>query len=153
MFEAILSLLGGLSLFLFGMSTMGSGLEKAAGNQLKTILGKMTANPVSGFFLGLIVTAVIQSSSATTVMLVGFVNAGLITLRGAIPVIMGANIGTTITAWILSLESIGDGANWLMIFKPSTFTPFLAVAGVILFVFLKNERARDIRYGYDVKRI
>ena len=144
MFEAILSLLGGLSLFLFGMSTMGSGLEKAAGNQLKTILGKMTANPVSGFFLGLIVTAVIQSSSATTVMLVGFVNAGLITLRGAIPVIMGANIGTTVTAWILSLESIGDGANWLMIFKPSTFTPFLAVAGVILFVFLKNERARDI---------
>ena len=144
MFEAILSLLGGLSLFLFGMSTMGSGLEKAAGNQLKTILGKMTANPVSGFFLGLIVTAVIQSSSATTVMLVGFVNAGLITLRGAIPVIMGANIGTTVTAWILSLESIGDGANWLMIFKPSTFTPFLAVAGVVLFVFLKNERARDI---------
>ncbi len=143
MFSAILSLLGGLSLFLFGMSVMGDGLEKAAGNQLKVILGKMTSNPVSAFLLGLGVTAVIQSSSATTVMLVGFVNAGLITLRGAIPVIFGANIGTTITAWILSLESIGDGAKWLMIFKPSTFTPFLAVAGVVLFVFMKKQRAKD----------
>ncbi len=145
MFGAILSLLGGLSMFLFGMTVMGNGLEKAAGNQLKSILSKMTSNPVTGFFLGLAVTAVIQSSSATTVMLVGFVNAGLITLRGAIPVIMGANIGTTVTAWILSLEGIGEGADaWLTIFKPSTFTPFLAVAGVVLFVFLKNEKGKEI---------
>ncbi len=143
MTEAILSLLGGLSMFLFGMTVMGDGLEKAAGNQLKTILGKMTSNPISGFLLGLAVTAVIQSSSATTVMLVGFVNAGLITLRGAIPVIMGANIGTTVTAWILSLEGLGD-TGWMSIFKPSTFTPFLAVAGVVLFVFLKSDRAKDI---------
>ncbi len=144
MFEAILSLLGGLSLFLFGMSVMGDGLERAAGKQLKVILGKMTSNPITAFLLGLGVTAVIQSSSATTVMLVGFVNAGLITLRGAIPVIFGANIGTTITAWILSLEGIGDGAAWLTIFKPSTFTPFLAVAGVVLFVFMKSQKAKDI---------
>ncbi len=144
MFGAILSLLGGLSMFLFGMTVMGDGLEKAAGNSLKSILSKMTSNPFTAFLLGLGVTAVIQSSSATTVMLVGFVNAGLIKLRGAIPVIMGANIGTTVTAWILSLEGIGDGAAWLTVFKPSTFTPFLAVAGVILFVFLKNQKARDI---------
>lgn len=145
MLDAVLSLLGGLALFLFGMSVMGDGLEKAAGNQLKTILGKMTSNPFSGFLLGLCVTAVIQSSSATTVMLVGFVNAGLITLRGSIPVIMGANIGTTVTAWILSLEGIGDGASaWLSIFKPSTFTPFLAIAGVVLFVFLKSDKAKNI---------
>lgn len=145
MLDAILSLLGGLSMFLFGMTVMGDSLEKAAGNKLKTILSKMTSNPISGFLLGLAVTAVIQSSSATTVMLVGFVNAGLIKLSGAIPVIMGANIGTTVTAWILSLEGIGDGAaGWLSIFKPSTFTPFLAVAGVVLFVFLKNQKLKDI---------
>ena len=139
---AILSLLSGLAMFLFGMSVMGDGLEKAAGNKLKTILSKMTSNPLSGFLLGLAVTAVIQSSSATTVMLVGFVNAGLITLRGAIPVIMGSNIGTTVTAWVLSLEGISG--DWLSIFKPSSFTPFLAVIGVILYVFMKKEKAKDI---------
>ncbi len=145
MLDAILSLLGGLAMFLFGMTVMGDSLEKAAGNKLKSILSKMTSNPITGFFLGLAVTAIIQSSSATTVMLVGFVNAGLIKLSGAIPVIMGANIGTTVTAWILSLEGIGDGAaDWLSIFKPSTFTPFLAVAGVVLFVFLKNPKLKDI---------
>ena len=141
---ALLGLLGGLSLFLFGMTVMGDALEKAAGNKLKAILSKMTSNPFLGFLLGAGVTAVIQSSSATTVMLVGFVNAGLIKLRAAIPVIMGANVGTTITAWILSLSGISGDAWYLEIVKPSTFTPVLAVIGVIFFVFLKNQKLKDI---------
>ncbi len=141
---AILGLLGGLSLFLFGMTVMGDALEKAAGNKLKSILSKMTSNPIFGFLLGLGVTAVIQSSSATTVMLIGFVNAGLIQLRSAIPVIMGSNIGTTITAWILSLSGISGDAWYLEIVKPSTFTPVLAVIGVVLFVFLKNQKFKEI---------
>ena len=141
--EAILGLLGGLSLFLFGMTVMGDALEKAAGNRLKSILGKMTASPILGFLLGAGVTAIIQSSSATTVMLVGFVNAGLIKLRSAIPVIMGANVGTTITAWILSLSGVSGDAWYLEIVKPATFTPVLAIVGVVLFVFLKNPRLKD----------
>ena len=141
---AILGLLGGLSLFLFGMTVMGDALEKAAGNKLKSILSKITSNPIFGFLLGLGVTAVIQSSSATTVMLIGFVNAGLIQLRSAIPVIMGSNIGTTITAWILSLSGISGDAWYLEIVKPSTFTPVLAVIGVVLYVFLKNQKLKEI---------
>ena len=142
--KIILGLLSGLSLFLFGMSIMGDALEKSAGNRLKSILGKMTANPLSGFLLGAGVTAVIQSSSATTVMLVGFVNAGLMSLGATIPVIMGANVGTTVTAWILSLTGIEGGAWYLDIFKPSSFTPVLAVIGVILFVFMKGGKKKDI---------
>ena len=141
---ALLGLLGGLALFLYGMRVMGDSLEKAAGNKLKTILSKMTSNPLLGFFLGAGVTAVIQSSSATTVMLVGFVNAGLIKLRAAIPVIMGANVGTTITSWILSLSGISGSAWYIQIVKPSTFTPILAVIGVVFFVFVKNEKLKDI---------
>ena len=99
----VLSLIGGLALFLFGMQTMGNALEKKAGGQLKSVLGKMTDNPFKGFLLGAAVTAVIQSSSATTVMVVGFVNSGIMTLHQSIGIIMGANVGTTITAWILSL--------------------------------------------------
>ncbi|MBQ4071856.1 MAG: Na/Pi cotransporter family protein [Clostridia bacterium] len=144
MTDAILGLLGGLALFLFGMTVMGDALEKTAGNKLKSILSKMTSNPILGFLLGAGVTAVIQSSSATTVMLVGFVNAGLIKLRSAIPVIMGANVGTTITAWILSLSGIEGGAWYLEIVKPSNFTPILAIIGMVLFVFLKSARLKDI---------
>ncbi len=140
---ALLGLAGGLSLFLFGMTVMGEALEKAAGNKLKAILSKMTANPILSFLLGAGVTAIIQSSSATTVMLVGFVNAGLIKLRSAIPVILGSNVGTTITAWILSLSGISGDAWYLELVKPSTFTPILALVGVIFFVFLKSPRLKD----------
>ena len=142
--KLILSLVGGISLFLFGMNIMGEALEKSAGNRLKTILGNLTASPIRGFFLGLGVTAVIQSSSATTVMLVGFVNSGLMTLGGAIPIIMGANVGTTVTAWLLSLTGIEGDSFFIEMLKPSSFTPILAVIGVVLYMFIKNPKKRDI---------
>ncbi len=142
--QEVLALVGGIALFLFGMTVMGDALERSAGRQMKNILGKFTSNPVKGFLLGLAVTAVIQSSSATTVMLVGFVNSGLMTLSGAIPVIMGANVGTTVTAWILSLSGLEGSAWYIQIFKPTNFTPVLAVIGVVLFVFIKNARKKDI---------
>ncbi|MBQ9745114.1 MAG: Na/Pi cotransporter family protein [Clostridia bacterium] len=143
-FWDILALVGGLCLFLFGMNLMGSYLEKAAGGGLKTILGKLTTGKMAGFLTGLGVTAVIQSSSATTVMVVGFVNSGLLTLRQAINVIMGANVGTTVTAWLLSLTGIDGGAWFVEIFKPSSFTPILALIGVILFMGSKSNRKKDI---------
>ncbi|MBR2467275.1 MAG: Na/Pi cotransporter family protein [Clostridia bacterium] len=143
-YQEILALVGGIALFLFGMTVMGDALERSAGRQMKNILGKFTSNPVKGFILGMTVTAIIQSSSATTVMLVGFVNSGLMTLTSAIPVIMGANVGTTITAWILSLSGLEGDSFIVQIFKPSTFTPILAAIGVILFVFIKNARKKDI---------
>ena len=144
-FTDVLALLGGLALFLYGMNVMGASLEKLAGSKLKTVLSSMTSNRVKGFFLGLIVTAVIQSSSATTVMVVGFVNSGLMTLRQAIGVIMGANIGTTVTAWILSLSGIGDGAGAVLaLFKPSTFTPVLALIGIVFLMFSKSSKKKDI---------
>lgn len=139
----IFPLVAGVSLFLFGMSVMGDALERSAGKQLKNILGKMTRNPAVGFLLGAGVTAVIQSSSATTVMLVGFVNSGLMTLSSAIPVIMGANVGTTITAWILSLTGL-EGSFGVQLLKPSSFTPILALIGVILYVFLSKSKKKDI---------
>ena len=142
--QEILALVGGIALFLFGMTVMGDALERSAGKQLKRILGKITSNPVKGFILGAGVTAIIQSSSATTVMLVGFVNSGLMTLTGAIPVIMGANVGTTITAWILSLSGIEGDSFIVQILKPTNFTPVLAAIGVVLFVFLKNAKKKDI---------
>ena len=111
-FFDVLSLIGGLCLFLFGMTVMGDSLEKAAGNSLKNLLGRLTGNKMAGFLTGLAVTAVIQSSSATTVMVVGFVNSGIMTLRQAINVIMGANVGTTVTAWILSLSGL-ESSNFL----------------------------------------
>ncbi len=147
-YQEILALIGGVALFLFGMTVMGDALERSAGRQLKNILSKFTSNPAKGFLLGLSVTAVIQSSSATTVMLVGFVNSGLMTLSGAIPVIMGANIGTTVTAWILSLSGLSGDAWYIEMFKPSTFTPVLAVVGVVLFVFVKNARKKDIGLAF-----
>ena len=135
---SILNLIGGLSLFLFGMSLMGQALERRAGNRLKVLLGKLTTNRITGLTTGLGVTAVIQSSSATTVMVVGFVNSGLMTLRQAINVIMGANVGTTVTAWILSLSGISSD-NVL----PSSFTPILALIGIILYMFTKESKKRD----------
>ena len=126
----VLNLIGGLALFLFGMDTMGKALEKQAGGRLKIILEKLTSNPLKGLLLGAGVTAIIQSSSATTVMVVGFVNSGLMKLYQAIGVIMGANIGTTITAWILSLTAIESDNFFLQLLKPSSFTPVLPLVFV-----------------------
>lgn len=139
----ILNLIGGLSLFLFGMSLMGQALERRAGNRLKILLGKLTTNRITGLTTGLGVTAVIQSSSATTVMVVGFVNSGLMTLRQAINVIMGANVGTTVTAWILSLSGISSDNVFVKLLKPSSFTPILALIGIILYMFTKESKKRD----------
>ena len=139
----ILNLIGGLSLFLFGMSLMGQALERRAGNRLKLLLGKLTTNRITGLITGLGVTAVIQSSSATTVMVVGFVNSGLMTLRQAINVIMGANVGTTVTAWILSLSGISSDNVFVKLLKPSSFTPILALIGIILYMFTKEAKKRD----------
>lgn len=138
----VLSLVGGLALFLFGMQTMGNALEKKAGGQLKSVLGKMTNNPLKGFLLGTAITAVIQSSSATTVMVVGFVNSGIMTLHQSIGIIMGANVGTTITAWILSLMAV-DGAGIMAFFKPSSFVPVLAIIGVFMLMFKKKQKSKD----------
>ena len=139
----VLSLIGGLSLFLFGMNVMGQALERRAGNKLRTLLGRLTTNRMSGFLTGLGVTAVIQSSSATTVMVVGFVNSGLMTLSQAINVIMGANVGTTVTAWILSLSGIDSGNMIVQLFKPSSFTPILALAGIIFYMFCNDSKKKD----------
>ena len=139
----ILDLIGGLALFLFGMHIMGDALEKAAGSRLKNILAGMTGSPLRALLLGLGVTAVIQSSSATTVMVVGFVNSGLMELRQAIGVIMGANIGTTVTAWLLSLSGIQGDSLVLKLLKPSSFTPVLALIGILLVLGSKRGVRRD----------
>ena len=139
----VLTMIGGLCLFLFGMNLMGQALERRAGNKLRTLLGKMTGKVTTGFLTGLGVTAIIQSSSATTVMVVGFVNSGLMTLRQAINVIMGANVGTTITAWLLSLAGIDSGSTWVQLLKPSSFTPVLALIGIVLYMFCKQNRKKD----------
>lgn len=138
-----LNLIGGLCLFLFGMNLMGQALERRAGSGLRSLLEKMTQNRLMGLLAGLGVTAVIQSSSATTVMVVGFVNSGLMTLRQSIGVIMGANIGTTVTAWILSLSGIEGSSFLVQMFKPSTFTPILALVGIILYMFCKADKKKD----------
>lgn len=138
-----LNLIGGLCLFLFGMNLMGQALERRAGSGLRSLLEKMTQNRLIGLLAGLGVTAVIQSSSATTVMVVGFVNSGLMTLRQSIGVIMGANIGTTVTAWILSLSGIEGSSLLVQMFKPSTFTPILALVGIILYMFCKADKKKD----------
>ncbi|MEA4964669.1 MAG: Na/Pi cotransporter family protein [Oscillospiraceae bacterium] len=142
-FFNFLSLIGGLSLFLFGMSVMGSALEKRAGGSLKTLLARLTSGRMAGFLTGLGVTAVIQSSSATTVMVVGFVNSGLMTLRQAINVIVGANVGTTVTAWILSLTGIQSGNVFVQLLKPSSFTPVLALVGIVLYMGARSGRKKD----------
>ena len=139
----VISLLGGLSLFLFGMDVMGKALERQAGGKLQTILAKMSSNVFKGFLLGLGVTAVIQSSSATTVMVVGFVNSGIMTLKQAVGVIMGSNIGTTVTAWILSLSSLEGDSILIKIFKPSTLAPLIGIIGIILYMG-KSEKKKGI---------
>lgn len=138
----VLTLLGGLSLFLFGMDIMGQSLERRAGGKLRLLLGRLTANKAMGVLTGMGITAVIQSSSATTVMVVGFVNSGLMTLKQAINVIMGANIGTTVTAWILSLAGIDSSNLLIRFFKPSSFMPILAFIGIILYLFCKKAGKR-----------
>ena len=142
-FFDVLSLVGGIALFLYGMDVLGKSLEKAAGSQLKSILSKLTNSTIKGLLLGVAVTAVIQSSAATTVMVVGFVNSGLMTLKQAIGVIMGANIGTTVTAWLLSLGGISGDAVWVQLLKPTSFTPVLALIGIIMYMFSKDSRKND----------
>lgn len=139
----VLTMIGGLCLFLFGMNIMGQALERRAGGGLRTVLGKLTTGKAAGLLTGLGVTAVIQSSSATTVMVVGFVNSGLMTLKQAINVIMGANIGTTVTAWILSLAGIDSGNVFVRLLKPSSFVPVLSLVGIIFYMFLKNAKKKD----------
>ena len=138
-----LNLLGGLSLFLFGMNVMGQALERRAGSRLRSLLARMTTNKAAGLLTGLAVTAVIQSSSATTVMVVGFVNSSLMTMRQAINMIMGANIGTTVTAWILSLAGISSSNIFIRLLKPTSFTPVLAFVGIIYYMFCKNDKKKD----------
>lgn len=140
----VLTFIGGISLFLFGMSYMGAALEKKAGGSLSGLLSKFTSNKYTGFLLGLAVTAVIQSSSATTVMVVGFVNSGIMTIAQSVGVIMGANVGTTVTAWILSLTGISGDSLFLQLLKPTSFTPILALIGVIFFSFLKDNKKKDL---------
>ena len=140
----LVSLLGGLALFLFGMDVMGKSLERTAGGKLQTVLAKMSSNVPKGFLLGLAVTAVIQSSSATTVMVVGFVNSGILTLRQAVGVIMGSNVGTTVTAWILSLSGLEGDSLLVQFFKPSTLAPLMGAIGIVLYMFTKSEEKKNI---------
>ena len=143
-FFSVLTMIGGLALFLYGMNIMGDGLAKVSGGKLERILENLTSNPMRAVLLGAGVTAVIQSSSATTVMVVGFVNSGIMKLSQAVGVIMGANIGTTITSWILSLSGI-EGDNFLIrLCKPTSFSPILAAIGIIMLLFMKNEKKKDI---------
>ncbi len=137
-------LFGGLALFLFGMDVMGKGLEKQAGNRLQSILEKLSGSPIRGFLLGLVVTAIIQSSSATTVMVVGFVNSGVMQLSRAIPVIMGSNVGTTVTSWLLSLTGIQGDSFWIQLLKPATFAPVLAFIGILLYMAGRKEKQKDM---------
>ena len=140
----LVSLLGGLALFLFGMDVMGKSLERTAGGRLQTVLAKMSSSVPKGFLLGLAVTAVIQSSSATTVMAVGFVNSGILTLKQAVGVIMGSNVGTTVTAWILSLSGLEGDSLLVQFFKPSTLAPLLGAIGIVLYMFTKSEKKKNI---------
>ena len=139
----VLTMIGGLCLFLFGMNLMGQALERRAGGKLQRVLDKMTGSVPAGFLTGLGITAIIQSSSATTVMVVGFVNSGLMTLRQAINVIMGANVGTTVTAWLLSLAGISGSNIWVNLLKLSSFTPVLALIGIIFYMFCKSGKKKD----------
>ena len=143
-FFGLLKMIGGLALFLYGMKTMGDALSKLAGGRLEQVLERMTNHPVKAVLLGAGVTAVMQSSSATTVMVVGFVNSGIMKLSQAVGVIMGANIGTTVTSWILSLSGIESGNFFVKLLKPSSFSPVLALVGVILVMFVKNTKKNDV---------
>lgn len=143
-FFSVLTMLGGLALFLYGMEALGDGLSKISGGKLEKVLEKLTSNPIKAVLLGAGVTAVIQSSSATTVMVVGFVNSGIMRLHQAVGIIMGANIGTTVTSWILSLSGI-DSSNFLIkLLKPTSFSPILAIIGIVMLMFSKKEKKKDI---------
>ena len=156
----VLQMIGGLCLFLFGMETMGDGLTRTSGSKLESILGKLTSSLPKGVLLGAVVTAVIQSSSATTVMLVGFVNSGIMKLAQAIPVIMGANIGTTATSWLLSLTAVEGDSVFMQLLKPMSFSPILAAIAIVFMMFMKNEKKYNIgmiligfavlMYGMDI---
>ena len=141
---SVLTMVGGLALFLYGMQVMGDGLAKVSGGKLERILENLTSNPIKAVLLGAGVTAVIQSSSATTVMVVGFVNSGIMKLNQAVGIIMGANIGTTVTSWILSLSGLQGDNVFVKLCKPSSFSPLLAVIGVIFLLFIKEEKKKDI---------
>lgn len=141
---SVLTMVGGLALFLYGMQVMGDGLAKVSGGKLERILENLTSNPIKAVLLGAGVTAVIQSSSATTVMVVGFVNSGIMKLNQAVGIIMGANIGTTVTSWILSLSGVQGDNVFVKLCKPSSFSPLLAVIGVIFLLFIKDEKKKDI---------
>ena len=141
---SVLSLIGGLALFLYGMDLMGDGLKKLAGGKLESILARLTSTRMLGFLLGFVVTSIIQSSSATTVMLVGFVNSGIMKLGQTISIIMGANIGTTVTSWLLSLTGIDGSTAWLKLLKPESFTPILAAIGVVMTMMSSSDRKKDI---------
>ena len=143
-FFSVLALLGGLAIFLYGMNLMGDGLAKVAGGKLERILETLTSNPIRAVLLGLGVTAVIQSSSATTVMVVGFVNSGIMKLSQVVGIIMGANIGTTVTSWILSLTGIQSDNFIIRLFKPTSFSPILALIGVVLIMFTKSQKKKDV---------
>ena len=140
----LFTLMGGLALFLYGMNLMGESLEQQAGGKLQVILSKLSDNPLKGFLLGLGVTAVIQSSSATTVMVVGFVNSGIMQLHQAVGIIMGSNVGTTVTSWLLSLTGIQGDSFWVKMLKPSSFGPILAFAGIILAMFCKSSKKKGV---------
>ena len=149
----VLNMIGGLALFLFGMHVLGEGLTKISGGKLERILERLTNTPLKAVALGAAVTAVIQSSSATTVMVVGFVNSGIMKLTQAVGIIMGANIGTTMTSWILSLSSIEGDSFFVQMLKPSSFSPILAIIGVAFLLFSKKEKLRDagtIMIGFAV---
>ena len=139
----VLTMLGGLCLFLFGMNVMGSALERRAGGSLRSLLRTLTTGKIAGWLTGLGVTAIIQSSSATTVMVVGFVNSGLMTLTQAINVIMGANVGTTVTSWVLSLGGISGDNLFVKLLKPESFTPILALIGIVFYMFCKSDKKKD----------
>ncbi|MDO5337194.1 MAG: Na/Pi cotransporter family protein [Eubacteriales bacterium] len=143
-FFTMLTFIGGLAFFLFGMSVMGDGLSKLSGGRLEQILENLTSTPLKGVLLGAAVTAIIQSSSATTVMVVGFVNSGIMKLSQAVSIIMGANIGTTITSWILSLTGIEGDSFFLQLLKPTSFSPILALIGIIFYMFSKSQKKKDI---------
>ena len=142
-FFGILTMAGGLAFFLYGMDVMGSGLSRASGGRLEMLLERLTNSRWKAVLLGAGVTAVIQSSSATTVMVVGFVTAGIMKLSSAVGIIMGANVGTTVTSWILSLAGIESNDFWLRLLKPSSFAPVLAALGVIFFLFSKKEKLKN----------
>ena len=149
----LISLLSGIALFLFGMALMGDGLKKVAGNKLEVILFRLTGSPLKGFLLGPGVTAVIQSSSATSVLVVGFVNSGMMRVRQAISIVMGAILGTSITGWIICLSDLGGGGGWIDLFSTATLTGIISVVGIVLRMFSKSQTKRhigDILMGFAV---